>query len=319
MKYKDYYQILGVDRDASQEDIKKAYRRLARKYHPDVSKETDAEERFKEVSEAYEVLNDVEKRAAYDRLGSGWQQGEQFAPPPGWQGGFEFRAGEGLGGFGAGGGAAGFSDFFESLFGASAYRARAQGGAFRMRGEDEYAKLPISLEEAYGGGTRTLQLALPGVDARGNVAVQPRTIQVRIPPGVTEGQHIRLSGQGSAGLHGGAPGDLYLEVQLQPHPFFHVEGRHVYLNLPVTPWEAALGAAVTAPTLGGKVDVKIPAGAQTGQKLRLRGRGLPGHTPGDQYIVLQIANPPADTPAAKALFQRMQQELAFNPRAHLGV
>lgn len=314
MEFKDYYKIMGVSRDASAEEIKRAYRKLARKYHPDVSKEPDAEARFKEINEAYEVLKDPKKRAAYDQLGTRWKAGEEFRPPPDWNvGGFDFGGFEG--------GPTHFSDFFEALFGgASPFGARRgprQG--FRMRGENEYAKLQISLEEAYRGATRTITLQIPEPDAQGRLVLRTRTLQVRIPAGVTQGQQIRLAGQGAPGIGGGPAGDLFLEVELLPHPLFRLEGRDVYLDLPVTPWEAALGATVSVPTLGGTVDMKIPAGSQSGQKLRLRGRGLPGRSPGDQYVVLQIMTPPAHSEAAKDLYRRMAREMPFNPRSKFGV
>jgi len=317
MQYKDYYKIMGLARTATQDEIKRTYRKLARKYHPDVSKEPNAEERFKELGEAYEVLRDAEKRATYDHLGSGWQAGQEFTPPPdSGAGGFAFHRGAQNGGT-----ADQFSDFFETLFG-RAFRG-APGGSraagARLRGEDQHAKILISLEEAYHGETRIIQLAMPQLDAHGNVVTHNRSLQVKIPAGVAQGQQIRLAGQGSPGTRGGASGDLYLEVELQPHPLYHVEGHDIHLNLPLTPWEAALGAQLTVPTLGGKVEVKIPPGSQTGQKLRLKGRGLGGKTPGDQYIVLQIVAPPATTPAAKDFYQRMAREMAFNPRSHMGV
>ncbi len=322
MQYKDYYKIMGVARDASTDEIKRAYRKLARKYHPDVSKEAGAEERFKEVNEAYEVLKDPDKRAAYDRLGSGWRPGEEFTPPPSWGGAGGFDFGAGYGGFGRDD-ATRFSDFFETLFGGGfggrAGAGAARGAGFRMRGQDEHAKILISLEDAYNGATRTLQLAVPEMDAHGAVTTAARTLHVRIPAGVTQGQQIRLAGQGGPGIGGGPAGDLYLEVDLQPHPLFHAEGKDLHLNLPLTPWEAALGATLTVPTLGGKVEVKIPPGSQSGQKLRLRGRGLPGATPGDQYVILQIVVPRATTDQARSLYERMAREMPFNPRSHLGV
>lgn len=309
MEYKDYYKIMGVARDASEDDIKRAYRRLARKYHPDVSKEPNAEERFKEIGEAYEVLRDAEKRAAYDRLGSGWHGGEEFTPPPNWQGGAEGFTRED---------ATQFSDFFESLFGGR-FRtggARSAGAGFQMRGQDEHAKILLSLEDAYGGASRAFQLGIPEIDDQGRVVMRTRTLQVKIPAGVIPGQQIRLTGQGATGVGGGPNGDLYLEVDLQPHPLYQVEGKDVYVTLPLAPWEAALGASLPVPTLGGRVEVKVPAGSQSGQKLRLRGRGL-GKTPGDQYVVLQIQVPKATTPKARELYERMARELPFNPRAHL--
>lgn len=313
MKFKDYYQTLGVSRDATPEQIKQAYRRLARKYHPDVSKEPNAEERFKEISEAYEVLQDKEKRIAYDRLGANWQAGQEFTPPPGWDFSFD------LGGFG-GAGPFGFSDFFETLFG-RARRSPDLGFTERAvrRGADERTKIQITLEEAYRGTERALQLQLPEMDNYGRATMRTCTLRVKIPAGVTQGQQIRLAGQGQPGLGGGRKGDLYLEVAITPHPLFRVEDRDVYLNLPITPWEAALGATIKVPTLAGAVDLKVPAGSQSGRKLRLRARGLGVKPPGDQYVVLQILTPAAETEAARELYRRMAREMPFNPRAHLGV
>lgn len=317
MKFKDYYEVMGVPRDASAEDIKRAYRKLARKYHPDVSQDPQAEARFKEVGEAYAVLSDPEKRAAYDRLGQDWKAGQDFTPPPGWSG--AERSGGERYGHRTFTDAGQFSDFFETLFGmGGGFGAGARAGV-RMPGQDEHAMLQITLEEAYAGTTRALQLSVPEVGPDGRVHLKPRTLQVRIPAGVTEGQQIRLAGQGAAGVGGGAHGDLYLEVKLAPHALFQVQGRDVYLTLPVAPWEAALGAAVTVPTLGGPVDMKIPPASQAGQTLRLKGRGLPGKQAGDQYVALQIVNPRADSPEARALYERMAREMAFNPRSHLGV
>ena len=317
MEFKDYYDIMGLTKDATQDEIKRAYRKLARKYHPDVSKEPDAEARFKEIGEAYEVLKDPEKRAAYDRLGANWKAGQDFHPPPDWDAGFEFSGG----GFG-GGDAEAFSDFFESLFGQhrghAGYRSGGRRG-YSARGEDHHAKILIDLQDAFEGATRSIVLQVPELDNEGRVHTRKRTLKVRIPKGVKQGQHIRLAGQGAAGLGGGPAGDLYLEVEFRPHPFYHVEGRDLYLDLPVAPWEAALGATVKVPTPGGPVDLKIPAGSGQGRKLRLKGRGIPGKPPGDLYVVLQIALPPADTEQAKAFYRRMQQEFDFNPRKHLGV
>jgi len=324
MQYKDYYKILGVERSATQEEIKRAYKKLARKYHPDVSKEKNAEEKFKEVNEAHEVLKDPEKRAAYDRLGANWKAGQEFRPPPGWDTGFEFRGapGAGFGGFGGAGfeGMHGgsFSDFFESLFGhgspfGNEFReGTRRGGAFR--GEDHHARIEISLEDAYSGATRQVKLERPQVDSRGHVATRTHTLNVRIPAGVTTGQQIRLPGQGSAGVGGGPSGDLYLEIEIAPHPHFEPKGHDIHLTLPVTPWEAALGATLPVPTLGGTVEMKIPAGARAGQKLRLKGRGLPGTPPGDQYLVLQVVAPPANTPAQRRLYEEMARAMPFNPR-----
>jgi curved DNA-binding protein len=319
MDYKDYYKILGVARDASQEDVKRAYRKLARKYHPDVSKEANAEEKFKEVQEAYEVLKDPEKRAAYDQLGSNWRQGQQFTPPPDWGNGFEFSFGRG--GRGADmGDDGGFSDFFSSLFGArSPFGQRSAGsrGGFASAGQDHTAKIQIDLEDAFNGGAQTIELKAPQLGDDGRVAVRPRTLKVTIPKGVIEGQRIRLAGQGSAGIGGGPAGDLYLEIGFKPHRLYQIEGRDITLKLPITPWEAALGATVQVPTLAGPVDLRIPAGAKTDQRLRLKSRGLPGATAGDQYVVLKIQTPPAASTQARELYERMQREMAFDPRVDL--
>ena len=327
MEFRDYYKVLGVERAATADQIKTAYRRLARKYHPDVSQEPNAEARFKEMQEAYEVLKDPEKRAAYDELGSNWKAGEQFRPPPDWGSGFEFsggarRPGRGPGRAGRSGAAAAddgafqgedFSDFFSSLFGGGSPFATAGGRA----GRDHHARVGIDLEEAYRGTTRTLELRRPEVKPDGSLELRTHTVRVTIPPGVTEGQLIRLAGQGAPATGGGRAGDLYLEVHIQPHRLFALEGRDVTLTFPVAPWEAALGASVTVPTLGGAVEMQIPAGAQSGQKLRLRGRGLPGQAAGDQYVQLKVVLPPADTPQAKALYEEMRSQLNFDPRANL--
>src|SRR5690606_34189946 len=268
MEYKDYYKIMGVERSASQDEIKRAYRRLARKYHPDVSKEPDAEERFKELGEAYEVLSDPEKRAAYDSLGQDWRAGEQFRPPPDWEEHFHFG-----GGTRTGAGPGDFSDFFESLFGRAGFGpGRTRSYTFSTRGEDYQTTITLSLDEAYHGVTKALTLSVPEVDASGRIVERTRTINVRIPPGVTDGRRIRLPGQGAEGP--GGRGDLYVIVRLAPHPFFRPSGKDIHLDLPVMPWEAALGATITVPTLGGPVDLKIPKRSQSGRKLRLRGRGL---------------------------------------------
>ncbi len=312
MDYKDYYKILGVGRDASVDEIKRAYRRLARKYHPDVSKEANAEERFKEAKEAYEVLKEPDKRAAYDQLGSNWRQGQQFTPPPGWGNNFEFSSS-----FGQGGDDAGFSDFFSSLFGQRSGFSAQRGRRGASAGENHTARIEIDLEDAFNGSTTTIELKSPQLNEDGHVSVRPRTLKVTIPKGVIEGQQIRLAGQGSAGSGGGPAGDLYLEITLRPHRLYKVEGRDITLELPIAPWEAALGAVIKTPTLAGAVDLRIPGGARTDQKLRLRGRGLPGPTPGDQYVVLKIATPPADTQEKRELYERMQREMEFDPRLDL--
>ena len=314
MEFKDYYDIMGVPRDASQDEIKRSYRKLARKYHPDVSKEAEAEARFKEVGEAYEVLKDPEKRAAYDQLGANWKAGQEFRPPPGWDQGFEFRGG----GF-TGADAGSFSDFFESLFGARHAGGGFGRAGFHAQGQDSHARVLIDLEDAYQGANRSLTLRHTELGADGRPRLTERTLNVRIPKGVREGQHIRLTGQGGAGVGKGAAGDLYLEVEFRAHPVYHAEGRDVFLDLPVAPWEAALGASVKAPTPAGAVDLKIPAGSSGGRKLRLKGRGIPGKPPGDLFVVLRIALPPAATEAEKKAYRDMQQALRFDPRAGLGV
>jgi len=328
MEYRDYYKTLGVDRNASADDIKKAYRRLARKYHPDVSKEPDAEKRFKEVAEAYEVLKDPEKRKLYDQLGSDWRAGQDFRPPPGWEqaGRGRYRRTGGSADFGD------FSDFFESVFGGGGFggspfeevfagggrRARAGGGrGFARRGGDRTAKITVSLEEAYHGASKTFTVEDTEPDVSGAVRRQSRNLRVRIPAGVTNGQRIRLAGQGDPGLGGGERGDLLLEVHIAPHRTFHLRERDVHLDLPVAPWEAALGATLKVPTLGGQVDLKIPPGSQNGRRLRLRGRGLPGDRPGDQYVTLKIVNPPVDSDKARRLFRKMADHFDFDPRASL--
>ncbi len=317
MEFKDYYKIMGVARDATQDEIKRAYRKLARKYHPDVSKEGDAEERFKEVGEAYEVLKDPEKRAAYDQLGPNWQAGQEFRPPPDWDAGFEFSGG----GYTAGGPDR-HSDFFEELFGRGGF-AHAGGEerrrTFRMRGEDHHAKVLIDLEDSFTGATHSITLRMPELTDDGRVTTRDHTLKVRIPKGIRPGQQIRLVGQGGPGIGGGGSGDLYLEVEFRAHPYFRVDGPDIYLDLPVAPWEAALGATVQAPTPTGAVDLKIPANSNQGRKLRLKGRGLPGKEPGDLYVVLRVVLPGADSGAAKNLYQEMKVQLGFNPRASMGV
>jgi curved DNA-binding protein len=317
MEYKDYYKILGVKKDASQDDIKRAYRKLSRKYHPDVSKEKDAEQHFKEVGEAYEVLKDPDKRTAYDQLGSAWRPGQDFRPPPDWQQGFSFSGGD----FSEGD-AGGFSDFFETLFGGrygSARSSRQDRTSFHMRGEDVHARISIDLEDSFHGATRTLTLSVPEVGADGRGRTREKTLQVKIPKGITEGQQIRLHGQGGAALGNGTPGDLYLDVAFQPHSHYRVDGKDLYLDLPIAPWEASLGAKIKVPTPAGVVDLQIPAGSNSGKTLRLKGRGLPGSQNGDLYVLLQIILPPAEGKNAQEIYRKMERELAFNPRAALGV
>jgi curved DNA-binding protein len=311
VEYKDYYKTLGVERSASADEIRAAYRKLARKYHPDVSKEKDAEAHFKEVGEAYEVLKDADKREAYDQLGSNWKQGQDFRPPPGWNpggsGGFEFRSG---------GGQADFSDFFSSIFGNMG--GGFGGGGFNQtgfgqnagarqqtRGQDQQTKIQIDLEDSLRGAKRNISLRSASGD---------RTLTVNIPKGIKSGQKIRLNGQGQSGL--GGAGDLLLEVEFNSHHLYKVEGSDLTMNLPVAPWEAALGATINVPLPdGGQVEVKIPANSRSGRKMRLKEKGLPSKPAGDLYLTLEIVLPAADTPRAKELYEQLANELAFNPRA----
>jgi len=312
MQFKDYYQTLGVARDATAEDLKKAFRKLARKYHPDVSKEADAELRMREVNEAYAVLSDPEKRAAYDQLGRGHQPGQEFRPPPDWDAGFEFS--------GAGYSpheAAGFSDFFAELFGRmGGAQPGARRAGFRAQGEDHHAKVLLDLEDAFSGATRQISLRVPQADARGRVQLATRTLNVKIPVGVRAGQVIRLAGQGAPGVGGAPAGDLLLEIRFKPHPRFRAEGRDLHLTLPLAPWEAALGGVVAVDLPRGSTRVRIPEGAQSGRTLRVRGKGIPGDPPGDLLLDLQVVLPPADTPQARQLYETMARELAFDPRRH---
>ncbi|OIQ95721.1 curved DNA-binding protein [mine drainage metagenome] len=310
MKFKDYYETLGLARGATQDEVKRAYRKLARKFHPDVSKEADAEARFKELGEAYAVLKDPEKRAAYDQMGSQWQSGQDFRPPPGWDAGFEFSGGNA----GADPGVD-HSDFFEALFGR---QGRAGQRSHRhAQGQDHHAKVLIDLADAYRGARRSISLRLPVLDALGQVALQERKLDVVIPKGIRAGQHLRLAGQGGPGLGEGPAGDLYLEIAFNPDPQFRADGRDVYLDLPLAPWEAALGAQVTAPTPAGPVQLTIPPASVAGRQLRLKGRGIPGSPPGDLYVVLTIALPPADSESARAAYRTMAEAFDFNPRTHL--
>jgi curved DNA-binding protein len=316
MEYKDYYQIMGLERDASQGDIKSSYRKLSRKYHPDVSKESDAEERFKEIGEAYEVLKDPEKRAAYDQLGSKWDSGQGFQPPPDWDQGFEFNGG----GF-TGGNPEQFSDFFEQLFGG---RNRAAGGprghgGFSGHGQDTHAKIMIDIEDAYQGASKTITLKHSEVGPDGRPYLKDRALNVKIPKGVTQGQKIRLSGQGESGSGQGKAGDLYLEIQFNPHPIYKVEGSDVYLTLPITPWEAAVGEKIKVPTPSGIIDLTLPANSSNGRKMRLKARGIPAKKAGDLYVVLNVVLPKADTDKAREAYDKLKQALDFNPRQSMGV
>ena len=313
MQFKDYYQILGVSRQASGDEIKKAFRRLARKYHPDVSKEPDAEQRMQEVNEAHAVLSDPEKRAAYDQLGQAYRPGQEFQPPPDWDAGFEFSGS----GFSAQD-LAGFSDFFTRMFGHIGREPRGfrpQGG-FHAHARDHHAKVLLDLEDSFLGAVRQISLRVPQVDPSGHLSLASRTLNVRIPRGVRAGQIIRLAGQGEAGTAGAPPGDLLLEVEFRSHARYRIEGADLHLDLPLAPWEAALGTVVDIDLPGGTLKVRIPAGAQSGRQLRVRGKGIPSTPPGDLLLDLRIVLPPADTPEAQQLYTTMAQALAFDPRQH---
>ena len=309
MKYKDYYAILGVARGAGDEEIKKAYRKLARKYHPDVSREANAKERFQEVAEAYETLKDKEKRAAYDGLGS-FDPGQDFRPPPDWQQRYSSGSADDLGGID-------LSDLFAS-FGRGGAGTRHADIAFP--GEDYEVTVQLDLDEAMRGTEVALDLSVRKIGGDGRIERAPLSIKARIPPGVTDGQKLRLRGKGGAGTNGGRAGDLYLNIALRPHPLFRVSGRDFYLDVPMAPWEAALGAEIEIPTLGGRVALKIPAGSKSGQRLRLAGKGMPNPhgAAGDLYAVLGIAMPGAPSEHERKLYEELRAASNFNPRAHFG-
>jgi len=296
MEYKDYYKILGVERSISQADLKKTYRKLARKYHPDVSKEANAEERFKEVNEAYEVLGDEEKRSQYDTLGANWKNGQNFNPPPGWEGGFDFSQFT-SGGHG-GSSSSGFSDFFESMFGGGFQQGGRQQGfnQRRPKPQAEVLSLYVDLEDVYAGKTKRVRLP------------DGSSVEVKIPKGIEEGKKIRLSGKASTG------GDLHLQIQLKKHPRFRHEGKDIYLDLPIAPWEAALGSSVTLDTLSGQLRLTVPANSSSGKKMRIKGRGLPGEINGDQFVVLQIVTPPAISKSEIKFYEDMEKKFDWKPR-----
>ena len=332
MDFKDYYATLGVAPTATQEAIKRAYRKKARKYHPDVSKEPDAEARFKDVAEAHEALTDPERRAAYDDIARRHASGQPYEPPPGWGGGFAAgsRGTDGRPGRQAGPrpmhaadaedeGA--FSDLFSSLFGHG--EADGMDGLHRRRagpgqgpGRDHHAKVAITLVDACLGARRVVSLRVPVLDAAGQVTLVARQLEVGIPRGVRGGQRLRLAGQGGAGQGRVAPGDLYLEIEILPDPVFRLNGADISFDLPVAPWEAVLGATVAAPTPDGSVQLQVPPGSVQGRKLRLKGKGLPGKVPGDLYAVLTIALPPATSETEQEAWRGLARTFAaYNPRA----
>lgn len=305
MNATDYYADLGMKRAATADEIKRAYRKLARKYHPDVSKEADAEERFKRVAEAYEILGDVEKRAAYDAAGTRPHGRPDGGAPPGWDSRFGFGDGADFG----------RSDMFEELFRRQAAGERGPRDNQHLGGGDQHAKARIELGDAYRGGVRTLLLSVPQIDAHGLVTMRERQLEVKIPKGIRDGQHLRLAGQGGPGLGTGAPGDLFLEIDIAPHAHFRVDGRDVFIDVPVTPWEAALGASITVPTPDGSVQLTVPPGSAGGRKLRLKGRGIPSTPAGDLYVLLSVALPPADAEPARDAYRHLRDAFAdFNPR-----
>jgi len=315
MEYKDYYKIMGVGKNATQDEIKRSYRKLARKFHPDVSKEKNAEKHFKDVGEAYEVLKDQKKRSAYDQLGKNWKAGQQgFEPPPGWSSDFGFNSS--FTGHSANGSK--FSDFFESLFGQRNNRFHDSRTAYQTRGENTHAKVFINLDDAYHGTSSSLNLRTTELNKEGHPQLKQRTLNIKIPKGVKNGQNIRLQGQGNPGFGGGQAGDLFLEIGLNPDPIYKVDGRDVSLKLPITPWEAALGSKIQVSTPTGKVELKVPPCVSSGKRMRFKGRGIPGKTPGDFYILLEIVLPESLSDKEKSLYQALQQESSpLNPRIKL--
>ena len=325
VRFQDYYETLGVSRSATDAEIKKAYRKLAQKFHPDVNKDPGAEAKFKQIGEAYEVLKDPEKRKRYDALGANWRSGQDFTPPPGWENvHFEFRGAPGAGSGFDFQDMGGFSDFFEMLFGGGGGRRRASGGGrrpmdssfFSADGEDREAEITITLEEAFHGAKKSIALEVAEPDRRGAVRRTRKQYDVRIPPGTTEGSRIRLAGQG-APSQGGAAGDLFLVVHLAPHPLFTVHGHDLHMTLKLAPWEAALGAKIQVPAMGGNLALTIPPRTQSGQHLRLRGKGLPlggGRGHGDLIAAIRIVVPESLTARERELFEELARNSRFNPR-----
>ena len=311
MEFKNYYEILGVEKTATPDDIKKAYKKLARKYHPDVSKENNAEQKFKELGEAYEVLKDPSKREEYNQLQAMGARGRngQFTPPPGWDSATHFYEGESSGEF---------SDFFEAMFGRNGGFHRSRSGGrqhMSMRGEDIHHELALLLEEAYSGTEQQLEYRVPEVDTQGLMSHRMHRVKVKIPAGATAGSILRIKGHGAPGIGGGDAGDLLLAIRLAEHPLYAVDGKDLSLVVPVAPWEAALGCKVTIPTLKSKTKVNVPPGSQSGQKLRLAGLGLPGSQRGDFYVILKIVMPAKITPEATLLYEQLAADSTFNPRS----
>jgi curved DNA-binding protein len=304
MKYKDYYAILGVDRGASQDEMKKAYRKLARKYHPDVSKEPNAEEKFKEMAEAYETLKDPEKRAAYDQLGR-HTPGQDFQPPPDW--GQQFAGARTM-----------FDDIdFADLFAGLAGRRPGGAASAFAAGRDYEAAVRLTFDQAFHGTEIELELSVLEADEKGGLRRVPRRIKVRIPKGVTDGQQLRIPGKGGKGPEGGREGDLYLDVLVEAHPLYRVSGHDLYLDLPLAPWEAVLGTTVRLPTPGGAVSLKVPPGTRAGQQLRLAGRGLSrAGSAGDLHAIVQVVVPSVADAPERALYKQLAETSNFNPRAH---
>ena len=316
MQFKDYYKILGINSDADLKSIKTAYRKLARKFHPDVSEDKDAEEKFKEIAEAYAVLKDKDKRAEFDEIRQYGQHGKQFTPPPGWQPNasaqsFDFSDGE-------------MSDFFSSLFGQSQRQSRSDFNTHsrsqqtrHQRGRDLEIEMPIFLEDTINGESKSLNYEMPHHDAYGRVAETiKKNLQVKIPKGVQDGERIRLKGQGAPGIGDALSGDLYLHIRLVPHPLYDVEGHNLIITVPIAPWEAALGKAITIPTITGKIKLQIPKNSQTGQRLRIKGRGLPGkNIQGDLYALLKVVMPTDENVERNGLWKTMSQSADFDPRS----
>ena len=319
MEFKDYYKTLGVSKNATAEQIKKEYRKLARKHHPDVSKDPEAEKNFKEVGEAYEVLKDPEKRKLYDQYGSDWETGKQQEEyqkqyqkqyqGSGYNSGFDFE-----GNFDN---SREYSDFFETLFGNARQKGSVHRQQFQQRGEDIDASIKIPVMDAFHGCTRRISFTIQSLGNDGRVTNKPKNLNVNIPKGIKSGQKIRLAGQGSPGYNGGENGDLYIKVEYEKDPIYSVEGADIYLNLPVAPWEAALGNTITIPSPGGNIKLKLPADSFQGKKLRLKGKGIPAKPPGDLYVIINIILPPADNEKAKEVYEQMK-DLKFDPRINFG-